>query len=263
MVLWKRVLSALLGIPIVVLAVWYGGLYLFFLTALILLLGLREMLHMLFRLGLKPEPLSAYIGGGIILFEAYAYGSTYSLNSLTAIILIYLLTVLFSREQNNLAGISATFFSTLYIGLITYIYLLRNLPNGWIWLIFLLACTWANDTAAYLMGKKFGRIPLAPRISPRKTREGAVFGIMSSLLTAYLFTLIYPTLPLFSVLVLGVIVAVAGQIGDLVESSIKREAGIKDTGRLIPGHGGILDRFDSMLFAAPLVYHYVGLFIIS
>jgi len=252
-----------LGVPLIIIVVWYGGLYLFLMTALIYWVGLSEMMKMVSRRGLEPKHWPAFMGSAILLFAAYAYNSTYSLLSLTALILVYLLIILFSPEKDALVSISVTFFSTVYIGLITYIYLLRNLPHGWFWLTFLLACIWANDTAAYFGGKKLGRVPLARKISPGKTREGAFFGVLGSLLAAYLFTTFDPSLPTSMILVLGGLVAIAGQVGDLVESAIKREAGVKDAGNLIPGHGGILDRFDSMLFGAPLVYYYVGSFIIS
>lgn len=256
-------LSALLGIPIIVIAVWYGGIYLLLLTALILWLGLAELIKMFSCRGVNTKPVLAFAGGGLLLYAAYAHNNAYFQSSLTALIIIYLLTMLFCRGKESIISISVTFFSTVYMGLITYIYLLRNLPGGWMWLTFLLACIWVNDTAAYFGGKKFGRVPLAREISPGKTREGAILGILSSVAVAYLFTVFYPSLPLVTVLVLGGLVAIAGQVGDLVESAIKRQVGVKDAGNLIPGHGGVLDRFDSMLLGAPLVYYYVGLFIIS
>jgi phosphatidate cytidylyltransferase len=104
---------------------------------------------------------------------------------------------------------------------------------------------------------------MAPTLSPGKTVEGAVCGVLGSILAALLVIFFSSHLPLLPVLLLGALVGIAGQVGDLVESALKRQAGIKDAGRLIPGHGGILDRFDSMLFTAPLVYHFVGLIIIS
>jgi phosphatidate cytidylyltransferase len=123
--------------------------------------------------------------------------------------------------------------------------------------------TWVNDTAAYFVGKFLGRRRLVPSLSPGKTLEGAVGGILGSLLVAIGFIFIYPSLPLLPLLVLGLLVGVAAQVGDLVESVFKRQVGVKDAGNLIPGHGGMLDRLDSMLFTAPLVYYYVQKLIIS
>jgi phosphatidate cytidylyltransferase len=261
--LWKRLLSSILGVPLIIIVAWYGGLYLLLMTALIYWLGLYELMKMVSSSGLTPKPVPAYVGSGIMLFATYIYDQTYSLITLTPVILLFLLTMLLSRERQSLVSVSVTFFGTVYIGLIIYIYLLRNLPDGWLWVTLLLACTWANDTAAYFGGKKFGRVPLAKRISPGKTREGAIFGILGSTAAAFLITVFNPSLPVFTILALGVLVAVAGQVGDLMESVIKRESGVKDAGKLIPGHGGILDRFDSMLLGAPLVYYYAGSFIIS
>ncbi|MCG8403027.1 MAG: phosphatidate cytidylyltransferase, partial [Firmicutes bacterium] len=144
---------------------------------------------------------------------------------------------------------------------ILYVFLLSTLDNSLIWLIFLLVCTWSSDTGAYLVGRKWGKRKMAPSLSPGKTVEGAAGGVLGSLLAAALVAVFYRELPELPVLVLGVLVGVAAQVGDLMESALKRQAGVKDSGRLIPGHGGILDRFDSMLFTAPLVYYYVGLII--
>ena len=153
---------------------------------------------------------------------------------------------------------------TLYVGLLSYVYLLRMLPDGWIWLIFMLAGTWACDTSAYFVGKSFGKRKLAPVLSPKKTLEGALGGLLGSVLVSYLFSsYIYPFLSMPKMLLLGLMVGIAAEVGDLLESAFKREAGIKDSSRLIPGHGGILDRIDSALFTAPLVYYFVILFIIS
>ena len=120
------------------------------------------------------------------------------------------------------------------------------------------------DVFAYFVGKRFGRRRLAPILSPKKTLEGAIGGLLGSVLVSYLFaSYIYPFLSLPKMLLLGLMVGVAAEVGDLLESAFKREAGIKDSSMLIPGHGGILDRFDSALFTAPLVYYFVLLFIIS
>lgn len=259
---FKRVFSAVLGIPFILISVWYGGVSLMLLTALIMLLGLSEMISLMLGLGIKTKPFLVFFGGVILLLGAYINGVTYSINSLTILILIYFIFPLFYIEKISFINVSVMFFSTLYVGMITYLYLLRNVDGGLKWLILLLLCTWVNDTMAYLGGKKFGKVPLAPKVSPGKTREGAFFGVIGSVFVAFLLPLVYPSMTYLVVLPLGILIAVAGQFGDLVQSAIKREAGVKDTGNLIPGHGGILDRFDSMLFTAPTVYVYVCLFII-
>jgi phosphatidate cytidylyltransferase len=263
-VLWQRFLSALVGIPLIVLAVWHGGIPLLLLTGLLIVLGIMEITELLTKLGLKPLFWLAAAGGLILIGGTYLYGNGYSGPTITIIVFLHLIaTVTFYPRYSLLDG-AGTLMGTLYVGLLSYVYLLRTLPDGWIWLIFMLAGTWACDTAAYFVGKSLGKRRLAPALSPKKTLEGALGGLLGSVLVSYLFALyIYPFLPLDRMLLLGLMVGVAAMAGDLLESAFKREAGIKDSSRLIPGHGGILDRIDSTLFTAPLVYYFVVLFIIS
>ena len=176
-------------------------------------------------------------------------------------LILHLITTVGYYPRYYLLDSAGTMMGTLYVGLLNYFFLVRSLPDGWIWLIFTLAGTWACDTTAYFVGKAFGRRRLAPELSPKKTLEGAIGGIMGSVLAGYLFALIYPFLPLSKMLLLGLLVGAAAEVGDLLESAFKRQAGVKDSSKLIPGHGGILDRIDSALFSAPLVYYYVLLFV--
>ena len=114
---------------------------------------------------------------------------------------------------------------------------------------------WVNDTGAYLIGSRWGRTPLAPSISPKKSVEGSIGGLLLVLLSAVILRLLlFPELSWLRILLIATVVAVFGTIGDLFESSLKRQAGVKDSGKLIPGHGGILDRIDSLLLAVPAVY---------
>lgn len=147
----------------------------------------------------------------------------------------------------------------LYIGLtLSYLVGVRLLPEGEWLLFFLLLVTWAADSAAYYVGTLYGRRSLAPRISPKKTVEGLVGGLIGATIVAYAAR--WSFLPEFSsldALVLAVFLTLAGLWGDLVESAIKRSVGVKDSGGLLPGHGGMLDRLDSLLFTAPAFYYYV------
>ena len=159
----------------------------------------------------------------------------------------------------------------LYIGfLLSSFVLLRGIP-GWLtvkpfglahlgaWLmLYAAACVWATDTFAYFIGKAFGRTPLAPTLSPGKTVEGAIGGLLGATLVGVSFGL-WIHLPWHHSLAIGLIAGLAGQIGDLFESALKREIGIKDFGQLMPGHGGMLDRVDSLLFVIPLAYLYLRL----
>lgn len=259
--LLQRVLSALVGIPLIVLAVWHGGLPLLLLIALIIFFGLREMHVMLSNLGLKPSLGLALAGGLILVGGAYLYHDGYPGPTITIILFLQLVATVVLYPRYSLLDSAGTLMGTLYVGLMSYFYLIRTLPDGWIWLIFMFAATWACDTAAYFLGRAFGKRRLAPVLSPKKTLEGAIGGLVGSLLIAGIFTFIYPFLSIPKLLLLGLLLAVAAEVGDLLESAFKRQAGVKDSSTLIPGHGGILDRFDSALFTAPLVYYYVMLFI--
>lgn len=149
----------------------------------------------------------------------------------------------------------------VYTGLPLAMLLLIDMrPHGSLWIFFLLAVIFAGDTSAYYVGKAFGRHKLSMRISPGKTMEGAVGGLLGSVLAGTLFLRAFPihrfNLP---ILVLILLLAAAGQIGDLSESLLKRSHGVKDSGAILPGHGGLLDRIDALLFAIPLLYGYLCL----
>lgn len=231
------------------------------LIGLVIVLGLKEITGMLTRLGLKPSLGLAIAGGLIMTGGAYLYSDGYPGPTITVILFLHLITTVAYYPRYSLLDSAGTMMGTLYVGLLNYFFLVRSLPDGWVWLIFTLAGTWACDTTAYFVGKAFGRRRLAPELSPKKTLEGAIGGIMGSVLAGYLFALIYPFLPLSKMLLLGLLVGAAAEVGDLLESAFKRQAGVKDSSKLIPGHGGILDRIDSALFSAPLVYYYVLLFV--
>lgn len=139
----------------------------------------------------------------------------------------------------------------------TCMILLRNLPTGKLFVFSLFACTWSCDVAAYLVGSRWGRIKLCENISPKKTWEGFIGGLMGSVMMIALIVFLgeHPPFPLF---LMGIICGTAGQLGDLAESLLKRETGAKDAGKLIPGHGGVLDRFDSILLNGLLSYLVFG-----
>lgn len=262
--LLQRIVSALAGIPLVVAAVWFGGIPLILLTAVLIVLGLKEMNEMLTRLGLKPSLWLAVAGGLIMTAGSFLYKDGYPGPTITIILFMHLLATVALYPRYSLLDSAGTMMGTMYVGLLNYFYLLRMLPeHGWIWLIFTLTATWATDTFAYFTGMAFGRRRIAPALSPKKTVEGCVGGLLGSLLVAAVFSVIYDFLPVSKVLLLGLSLGAAALVGDLLESAFKRQAGVKDSSDLIPGHGGILDRIDSTLFTAPLVYYFVLLFIKS
>ena len=145
--------------------------------------------------------------------------------------------------------------------LMSFLPRLRALDGGLTWLFLALAITWAGDTGAYFSGRAFGKTPLFPRVSPKKTWEGAIGGaLLAAAFSAGLCLAFLPRVSLVHALVFGVLVDVFGILGDLVESMLKRAFGIKDSGWIMPGHGGILDRIDSLLFTAPVLWIYATLF---
>lgn len=259
--LHKRILSAAAGIPVFLLAVWHGGWAHFLLTLLIMVVATFELNKLFLKMDLKPYPAAMAAGVLILSLSAYLGGVNAFGLAVTPVVLLILLVGVIRFPATTPGGVAAGLAGTLYIGLFVYFYLIRTLDGGLVWILALLAGTWAGDTAAYFVGKKLGKIKLAPRLSPGKTVEGAVGGLIGSVLGAAMVYLFYPSasFPVFAAL--GLLVGVSGILGDLFESSLKRTAGLKDTGFLIPGHGGVLDRFDSMLFAAPAAYYFVTLII--
>jgi CDP-diglyceride synthetase len=153
---------------------------------------------------------------------------------------------------------AVTLFGICYVNwLLGYGFLLRDLPGGSDWVLFLVGVTWLGETAAYVVGSTLGRTKLAPVISPRKTVEGAAAQLAVSVLAAVVAQAwLLPGIGLGRAVVAGLLLGVVGQLGDLVESALKRSVGTKDTGALIPGHGGLLDRLDSLLFNTPALFYY-------
>lgn len=261
--LGQRIISAILGIPLIILAVWYGHIPLLILTGIIIGFGITEIINILSKTGLKPALWLAVIGEIILLGSACLYYESGLGTAMIVILILCLISIVILYPSFSPLDGAVTLLATFYIGLAIFLYLLHTLPDGRVWLAFMLACTWANDTAAYFAGKAVGKHSLLPVLSPAKTVEGAMAGVLANILVASFFFWLYPEGSFIKMLILGILVGVAAQVGDLVESAFKRQAGVKDAGNLIPGHGGVLDRFDSVLFTAPLVYYFVGLFIVK
>lgn len=269
--LLPRVAVIAAGVPCLYLITLRGGVFFLLLVDLIVVLGLRELLQLLRAKGYQPFSVLAYFCSLALTWYAWRQGVAVPL-ILTGSLLAIMVRELFRREMaQSLAHIAVTVFGILYVGwLASHLVLLRELPAALgqdeqlgARLVFLLAAlVWATDTGAYLCGVAFGRRPLAARISPKKTVEGAVGGLVAAGVAGWACSReLVPFVTPLAGTVLGVVAGVAAQLGDLVESLIKRDVGIKDTAPLLPGHGGILDRFDSLLFTAPVVYYYFRLFI--
>jgi len=264
LMLKQRVLSAAILIPIAGLFLYLGG---WWFTALVTLFGLLagyEAYTMLSRRECGAHRPAKVWGLLLILLlitsAMFEKDRDYAFPLLTGWVLLTLSWALIRYHAGKMAATdwAITLAVGVYIGgLMRYGILLRNLPQGFPWVLTGLLLTWITDSAAYFVGLSLGekRHPLAPRLSPKKSVEGAIGGWVVGTLAAWpIAHLLLPHLSLTHALLLGALVSTAAPFGDLAESMFKRQCGVKDSGHLIPGHGGAFDRLDSLLFVIPLVY---------
>lgn len=249
----RRVLTIAVGLPLFLILLRVGGLPWTLLLGVLAVGGAWEWVQLSRAAGTMPAP-AVVLGGAALLFAAAARRADLLVPAILAVTMTALLAQLLpSYRRLALANAGATVLGALYPALFVTLDLLRAPSAGYAYTLLVVVAVWASDAAAMLGGRSFGRHKLAPALSPKKTWEGAVSGLVGATLAA--LAVGWPLgLPLGVVAVAGVVVAVAGLLGDLAESALKRSAGVKDTGALLPGHGGILDRFDAMLFAAPAVF---------
>jgi phosphatidate cytidylyltransferase len=176
-----------------------------------------------------------------------------------AAILTFSSGIFFKKVEDAIPNIAVTLLGIFYIGwFFSYLIFIRALTDHGAYIFFLSLTIWANDITAYLIGSKFGRIKLSPYISPKKSVEGAVAGFIVCVGAAALFSTFMVEISLVDSLFLGVTLGIVAQISDLVESLIKRDAGVKDSSSIVPGHGGVLDRMDSFILTAPVMYYYIS-----
>jgi len=251
-----RITSGVVGLILLIAIVYIGGIPLGIGALGLSLLGLYELFRSLKKKGFKPVSSIAYLASLLIylrLFYPYV-----SMEFIIVFILILLFSISVLHGDKNLLDISLTILGIVYIPfLLSFLVSLEG--TKFIWIIFTIA--FGTDTFAYLIGSKLGRHKLSPSISPNKSIEGALGGIIGSVLITLAYSYIFEIGPLWSVLILSVIGSIISQLGDLSASKIKRYVGIKDFGKIMPGHGGMLDRFDSIIFASPVVYYYVIMFL--
>jgi len=252
----SRLLVAAAGIPVVLGLLYLGGWWLFALAALIGLVALHEF--WLLARPLSPLSPAGYIGAVLALVGAELGGVPWMLGGvLTAFPLAFALKGISASRQVPTASISATVMAALWVGCgLGFFLLLRDLDRGRLAAFAVLLAVWAGDTLAYLGGRLLGRHRMAPNTSPGKTWEGFVFGTAATIFVAFvtLYNDRHTYLSIGQAVGLGAVIAVAAPLGDLFESMLKRDAGVKDTGHLLGGHGGMLDRLDAVLFAAPAAY---------
>jgi phosphatidate cytidylyltransferase len=261
----KRIISACIAIPIVILISHEGRL--FFLAGIMFttLVGLYELRNLMLRMNLHLSPLLMFVNGALFPLAAYFFsriggpGLLYAV--VTCSLMLYLIAMICCFPKYSAAEISVSYLGSSYLGiLMSYLVLIRHMSQqGFFYLLLLLVLTWVYDTGAYFTGIYLGKHSLCPVLSPQKTVEGAAGGLLLSVIAALIFQRLYPVGTYLETAVLGLLIGVFAQVGDLVESALKRMAEVKDSGTLIPGHGGVLDRFDSLLFSAPVAYLYLKL----
>lgn len=295
----KRVLTAVVLVPLVLLVVFRAPLWLFSLVIVgIVVLALREYLGILRSYGTVPVTGAAYTLAIVIvlgtlcaidyrisayvpfLFTTWLFGAWHIF---LIFALIFGIPLVFRREmQGSLPSAAGSAFGVLYLAAsLALLIPMRHDPFRNVLIIFVLFSVWAGDTAAFYVGRSFGRHRLAPAVSPKKSWEGALASVIASVATAWLvfhfatslrslftqsgFYFYTPVrepsgqVGILHVIILGILTNVAAQFGDLFESALKRGAQVKDSGSILPGHGGILDRIDALLFAIPVAWYYANL----
>lgn len=262
----KRITSILLGFPLVVIILALGNKYVvdIFLAG-IAMLGMQEYFNAVSKES-KPVKWLGYLCcifiGLVHIIPIYLPAEIIqkiSILGIPAIMLILFSQVIFTNMKTTFKDIAYTLFGMAYvIGFIIFIALLRGLDNGRILVWYAIIAAWGTDTCAYLIGIKFGKHKLS-KISPKKSVEGAIAGVVGAVIIAILYTLIMNKLynleySYLFVTISTIVLSIIGQIGDFAASSIKRYVNVKDYSNLIPGHGGMLDRIDSLMFIAPFAY---------
>jgi len=251
----SRIVVALILVPVVLGAVYLGGWWVFALAAFAAAVSLHEF--WLLARPLAPLALAGYIGAALALVGAEISGLHWMIGGvLSTFVLAFVLKAVSGTRQAATIAISGTVLGAVWIGLgLGFVILLRELPShGRLAVVTLLLAVWAGDTFAYAGGRVVGRHKMAPHTSPGKTWEGFVFGTAATIFVTFVALYKQHFLSISQSIVLGVVLALAAPLGDLFESLLKRDMAVKDTGTLLGGHGGMLDRMDALLFAAPAAY---------
>ncbi len=269
--LGSRVIVAIFGAPLIILLILKGGIPFVILVLIINLVAQFEFYKLNETKKMLPLKIVGSIGTIAITILFYKFGIEKIWIIIFPLFYFALLIELFRNKASSTLNLASTVWGLFYpAAFFGFMILIRELPNelgseyqlGGRWLLLMLIIIWICDTAAYFIGKTIGKHKLFFRVSPNKTVEGAVAGLIFSFITAYIFHLTYiKDLTLSQCMVIAFIAGTMGQIGDLIESLFKRDAGVKDSSNLLPGHGGMLDRFDAPLFVAPLVYFYLKLIV--
>jgi len=257
-----RILTAVVGLPLLIAIIWFGAPWFTILIAAMAGLATWEFYRM--AGALKAEPITYFGIAWVLLIVASPhcpYPATLPF-LITSAIVISLVWLLFRRPRDQaFTNWAWTMAAILYIGwMLSYWIQLRNLEAGRELVFLAMFTTFASDTSAFFIGRTWGKHALAPSISAGKTWEGAIGGLLASIVASLIIGVIF-TLPFsyWQIALTGLIISIFAQLGDLVESLLKRNTGVKDAGKLVPGHGGVLDRVDSLIFTGVIVYYLVQL----
>ncbi|MBZ4643918.1 MAG: phosphatidate cytidylyltransferase [Deferribacteraceae bacterium] len=260
----QRIITALFLIPSLILFIIYSSDIVFFVGLLVfILVATYEFSLLIEKAGYKNLKLPTLIGSVLIPFSFYIERVDVFLFSVFIISFLSLTIKLFGSRplDDTYRTVGFTFLNVFYVPFyFSFIQLLKNINYHYIF--YLLVIIWASDSFAYFFGIKYGKRRLYELISPKKSVEGLVAGVLGGVLVGLFYSLIFIKMPLLHVILTSLLVASAGVVGDLVESMFKRKANVKDSGNIFPGHGGMLDRIDSLLFGAPVLYFYIELFLI-
>lgn len=273
----QRIRTAIVAIPIALCLIKLGGLPFALGVLLLGLVGFREFQDMLTKDGIQVYRAMGMAGTCLLILAAGAGHGDWLLPLVTLFSLLVMLEGLYCYARGHFPeNTGLTCMALVYLGLpFAHFILLRELTGPvqtlplWgpmslgealLWTV--MFATWASDTFAYFGGRAFGRTKLLPRVSPKKTREGALCGFIGCVLTVWLLGNIWLGYPLLPVLLLGIGIGIFAPLGDLVESILKRSCDIKDSGNFFPGHGGVLDRCDSLIFSVPFAYYFITLFLL-
>ena len=250
----SRLVVAAVGLPVVLGLVYLGGWWVFGLALVAGLVALHE--YWLLARPLAPLAPAGYVGAILALVGAEVGGIGWAFGGLmTTFVLAFVLKAISEARAASTIAISGTVMGAVWVGGgMAFLVLVRELDHGRLAAITILLAVWAGDTFAYFGGRLIGRHKMAPTTSPGKTWEGLVIGIAATIFVAFVALYHQHFLTIGHSIVLGVVIALAAPLGDLFESLLKRDMDVKDTGRLLGGHGGMLDRIDALLFAAPAAY---------
>ena len=256
-----RLLSGVILMAIALTVMILGGNVLFSVLLLVSFIGMTE-LYKVVKINKDLLGLLGYVATAAFYLLIYFNQEQYYMLLFIIFLVLIMFTYVFRFPKYTTEQIAMAFFGVFYVSvMLSYIYQIRILEDGalLVWLVFIGA--WGSDTSAYCIGMLFGKHKITPKLSPKKSLEGCIAGVVGAALIAFIYaTIIKNHLkeidnPQLIFAVIGAVSSVVSQIGDLAASAIKRNHGIKDYGKLIPGHGGILDRFDSIIFTAPMVYY--------